>query len=75
MINTNYVRSIMVLKGESARQYCKSEKIQESNFGLKLRGQREWKQSDIATFIKHYNLTPEQTVKAFFPECLGGEAV
>ena len=73
MTNTNYLRSIMTLHGESVRQYCKKEKIQESNFGTKVRGQREFRQSDIVTFIKHYKLTPEQAMRVFFPECLGGE--
>ena len=74
MTDTNYIRSIMTLNGETARQYCKKKKIQESNFGTKLRGQREFKQSDISAFALHYNLTPEQVIRAFFPECFGGEA-
>lgn len=74
MIDTNYIRSIITLNGETARQYCKQEKLNESNFGLKIRGQREFRRSDIATFARHYNMTPEEIVRTFFPECLGGES-
>lgn len=74
MTDTNYLKSIMTLHGETVRQYCRKEKIQESNFGTKVRGQREFKQSDMAAFIQHYKLTPEQAFRAFFPDCLGGES-
>lgn len=68
MTNTNYLKALMIYRKDNMRQFCKDTGRHEANMGLKLRGKKEFRQSDIALFIERYKLTPEQVMAIFFPE-------
>lgn len=73
MTNVNYLKALMIYRKDNIRRLCKDTGKQESNFGMKLRGQKEFRQSDMALLIERYNMTPEQVFLAFFPELYHGE--
>lgn len=73
MTNVNYLKALMIYRKDNIRRLCKETGRQPSNFGMKLRGQKEFRQSDMALLIERYNMTPEQVIVAFFPELYKGE--
>ena len=68
MTDTNYLKALMIYRKDNVRKLCKDTGRQESNIGQKVRGMKEFRQSDMAIFIERHKLTPEQVVRIWFPE-------
>lgn len=73
MTNVNYLQALMIYRKDNVAKLCRETGKQESNFGAKVKGRKEFRQSDIALLIGRYNLTPEQVFTIFFPEFADGK--
>ena len=66
------LKATMCLHGDNIRNFCHDTGKQESNMGMKIRGNREFRQSDMELFIRRYNLTAEDVMRIWFPDVMKG---
>lgn len=66
MVNSNLLRSKMVLFNDTNETLAEALNISRQTMSAKINGKVDFKQSEIKTIVERYNLTPEETEQTFF---------
>ena len=66
MINTQLLKSKMVLNNDDAKGISNAMNISTATYSAKLNNKKEFKTSEIEIIIDRYNLTSEEVMNIFF---------
>lgn len=66
MINTQLLKSKMVLFNDDAKDISKAMNITTASYSAKINNKKEFKASEIEIIINRYNLTPDEIIEIFF---------
>ena len=66
MINTQLLKSKMVLNNDDAKAISNAMSISTATYSAKLNNKKEFKTSEIEIIIDRYNLTSEEVMNIFF---------
>lgn len=67
-MNTNLLKSIMVLKGDNIKMLAEKLGMSRQTLSLKMDGYSDFKQSEIYAISRIYELTKDEVLKIFFKE-------
>lgn len=66
MIDSNLLRSKMVLFDDTNESLAEALNISRQTMSAKITGKTDFKQSEIKVIVERYKLTPEETEQTFF---------
>ena len=67
-MNTNKLRSVMVLHGDNGVKLARALGISQNSLSKKMTGKSQFTQDEIWRIKKRYGLTPEEVDEIFFTQ-------